>query len=1461
MKLIERIAWVVVLAWVTGLTAPAARGQCSLIEQAKLTASDAAFNDLFGSSVSVSGDTAIIGAWADDDAGSMSGSAYVFIRVSGVWTEQQKLTASDAAAGDNFGISVSITGDTVIVAASGDDDAGSNSGSAYVFTRSGGVWTQQQKITASDAAAGDLFGTSVSIFGDTVIAGATGDDDGGSGTGSAYVFTRTAGVWTQQAKLTASDAAAGDSLGRAVSISGNTALVGCVLDDDGGTNSGSAYVFIRSGVVWTQQAKLIASDAAAGDNFGWSVSASGDAALVGSPFDDDGGTNAGSAYLFTRTGGVWTEQVKLTASDPAANENFGSSVSISGDTVAIGAIGDDIGAADTGSAFVFTRSGGVWTQQAKLTAMDAASGDQFGNSVAISGNTAIVGSPSDSDAGTASGSAYIFDVGDCSGDGVLNRCETDCNGNGISDVCEFVESKLTAADAASGDQFGFSAAIYGDTAVVGSPFDDDGGTSTGSAYVYTRSGGVWTQQAKLAAADPAADDRFGFSVSVFDDTIIVGARLDDDGGSNSGSAYVFTRSGGVWTQQAKLTAADAATGDEFGQSVSVSGDTVVVGSAFDDDAGVSSGSGYVFTRSGSVWTEQAKLTAADAAAGDEFGFKVSMIDNTVVIAARLDDDGGADSGSAYVFTRSGGVWTQQAKLTASDAAANDFFGQSVSISSDTVIIGASQDDDGATDSGSAYVFTRSGDIWTQQAKLTASDAAVSDQFGESVWVSGHTAIVGTRFNDAAGADSGAAYVYIRSGGVWTQRVKLTASDTVAGDRLGISVSLSGDTAIVGANLDDDAGSSSGSAYIFDTNDCNANGMLDACEPDSDGDGLINGCDNCPSAANADQADSDGDGVGDACDNCPSDVNPGQEDADVDTIGDPCDNCPAVANAGQEDCDDDGIGDACEVDCNSNGIPDDCELFAQSKLTASDAAAGDQFGWSVSVSDDTAIIGAYQDEDSGADSGSAYIYTRSGGVWIQQQKLTASDAAASDQFGNSVSVYGDTAIVGSFFDDDAGSASGSAYVFTRTGGVWTQQAKLTASDAAAGDQFGNSVSVSGDTAIVGASGDDDGGSGSGSAYVFTRSGGVWTQQQKLTASDAAAGDAFGRSISISGDTAIVGASRDNDAGSDSGSAYVFTRTGGVWTQQAKLTASDAAASDQFGNSVSVSGETAIVGAFFNDHAGGADAGAAYVFTRAGGVWTQQQKLTASDAAANDQFGNSVSVTGNTVLIGSWLDADAAFASGAAYVFRRSGGVWTQQQNITASDAAAGDTFGVSVSVSGDTAIVGSYFDDDAGGNSGSAYIFDLNDCNLNGVPDDCESDTDGDGVIDDCDNCPDDINPGQEDSDGDGTGDVCSVCPGGKIDTDTDSIPDACDNCPEDINPGQEDADSDGLGDVCDPCPNRRPGDVNGDAATSILDIESFATVLLDPAAATFDERCAADVNESGWPDGADVQGFADLFVP
>ena len=887
----------------------------------------------------------------------------------------------------------------------------------------------------------------------------------------------------QVAKLTASNGAAGNRFGVSVAVDGDTAVVGA--PDEGDYSKGAAYVLTRQAGAWSQVAKLTASDRTAYDWFGWSVAVEGDTVVVGAFKDADNGPFSGSAYVFTKPNGGWgdaTETAKLTASDGAAKDQFGYSVGVDGDTVVVGAFWDDDNGADSGSAYVFTKPNGGWataTETAKLTASDGAAADRFGWSVAVEGNTVVVGANRDDDNGSSSGSAYVF---------------IEPNSGGWVDATE--TAKLTASDGASAAYFGYSVGVDGDTVAVGA-------YHYSTAYVFTKPDGGWadaTETAQLTTSDGAGDDRFGASVAVDGDTVVVGARQDSDNGADSGSAYVFTKPSEGWadvTEMVKLTASDGASDDNFGRSVAVDGDTVVVGAHHDDDNGADSGSAYVYEVSD--WTAIPDSAAGDTNAtsytvtgltnGAEYGFGIRAANNV-----------GAGPTSDAVA-----VILVPAKPTGLAATAGD--------AQATL---AWDDPSDSSITGYEYLLHR------QVAKLTASDGAAGDWFGNSIAVDGETAVVGAWENDNS---KGAAYVFIRQSGTWSQVAKLTASDGAAGDDFGSSVAVDGDTVVVGAVYDDDEGS----AYVFTKPN---SGWATVTEP--------------------------------------------------------------------------------------------------AKLTAYDGAGGDRFGVSVAVDGDTVVVGASEDDDKG----SAYVFTKpTSGGWVtttETAKLTAFDKATDDEFGYSVAVDGDTVVAGALYDDDTYSNMGAAYVFVKpNSGGWvtaTETAKLTAFDKAADDRFGVSVAVDGSTVVVGAYWDDDNGSRSGSAYVFTKPNSGWvtaTETAKLTASDGGTNDYFGASVAVDGNRVVVGADHDHDNASSGGSAYVFTKPNGGWAdvaESAKLTASDVAAEDHFGNSIAVDGNTVVIGALHDDD-NGLNSGAAYVYSVS--EWTD-----VPDSATGGTNATSYTVTGLT-----------------------------------------------------------------------------------------------------------------------------------------------------------------------------------------------------------------------------------------
>jgi hypothetical protein len=870
----------------------------------------------------------------------------------------------------------------------------------------------------------------------------------------------------------------------------------------------------------------------------------------------------------------------------------------------------------------------------------------------------------------------------------------------------------TSVSRASSDNFGYSVAVDGDYAVVGAYQEDDDAlgnnfiSDAGSAFIFKNNGGVWTLVKKLVASDRAANDYFGYSVSISGTTVVIGANQEDEDASgantftNAGSAYIFSQDQGGsnnWGEVKKIVASDRAANDNFGISVAISGANIVIGARgeSEDAAGTntlnSSGSAYIYNQDqGGVnnWGQVKKIVASDRAAGDLFGWSVAISGTTAVIGAIYEDEDalGANSlglaGSAYIFSQDqGGAnnWGQVKKLVPSDRAAFDNFGNTVAISGTNVVVGAYYKSS-PTYSGAAYIFSQDQggtNNWGEVKKLVADVKAITDYFGNSVAISGTTVVIGAyqEDEDATGAnprtDAGSAFVFSQDqGGTnnWGQVKKIVPSDRDNGDRFGNSVAISGTTIVIGANFENEDASGintvldAGSTYIF----------------------------------NQDQG--------------------------------------GTNNWGQ-----------------------------QQKVVALDFR-GINYGHSVAIDGDYAVVGAivgYSDinsENHLLSAGSAYILKNEQGVWRQVKKIVPSDRAAGDNFGKSVAISGTTVVIGAHLEDEDASGantlsgSGSAYIFNRDqGGAdnWGQVKKIVASDRAANDLFGYSVAISGTTVVIGAYQEDEDASGgntllnAGSAYIFNQNeGGTnnWGQVRKIVASDRAANDNFGISVATNGTTVVIGAFHgDNDATggntlNDAGSAYIFSQDqGGTnnWGEVKKLVASDRGAGDNFGSSVAISGTNVVIGAYQEDEdvLGGttlSNAGSAYIFSQdQGGAnnWGQVKKLVTSDRATLDLFGSSVSISGTTVLIGANQEkedatgANTLSGAGSAYVFSQDeGGMnnWGEVKKLVASDRAINDFFGFSVAISGSTAMVGTHLEDeDASGantitSSGSAYFF--KDCN-------------------------------------------------------------------------------------------------------------------------------------------------------
>ena len=845
-------------------------------------------------------------------------------------------------------------------------------------------------------------------------------------------------------------------------------------------------------------------------------------------------------------------------------------------------------------------------------------------------------------------------------------------------------SKLVGTGSSGTDlNQGFSVAISadGNTAVVGGPGDN---SQIGAAWVYIRSAGAWAQQgSKLVGtgATGAASQGSSVALSADGNTAIIGGNQDKSG---VGAAWVFTRTGIAWSQQgSKLVGTGSVGTPNQGQSVSLSadGNTAIVGGYFDNS---NAGAAWIYTRSGATWAQQgAKLVGAGATGAASQGISVSLsADGNTAMVGGYDDNSAV--GAAWVYIRLAGTWSQQGpKLVGTGNIGPAEEGQAVSLSADgnTAIVGGMTDNSGV---GASWIFTRNGTTWAQQgARLLGTGVGFANQ-GSSVSLSadGNTAIVGG-FND--NSSLGAAWVFIRRNGTWfITAPKLVGSGNTGPAGLGNAISLSadGNTAIAGGLFDNNG---AGAAWVFTV----AAPTITSFSPAGGPPGTlvtINGT-NLDNPTAFTVGGKSAIAVSNTGSTLVAMVMPGVTTGAISiTTG----------------------GGTASGSANFTAIATKYPIIQQgSKLVGAGNTGAARQGYSVAVSADgnTAIVGGYQDN---ANQGAVWVYARSGSTWTQQgSKLVGTGSVGANvEQGISVAVSadGNTAIAGGYGDN---SGVGAAWVFTRSvnrgGTSWSQQGvKLvgTGNTGASAQGFAVSLSADGNTAVVGGNADN---SNQGAAWVFARSGGAWSQVgSKLvgTGNTGAARQSYSVAMSADGNTAIVGGYGDN---SDIGAAWVFSHNNGVWTQQgSKLVGTGNSGTSEQGFSVSLSadGNTAMVGGYGDNSAGGA----AWVYTRGGATWTQQgAKLvgTGNAGAARQGISTSLSADGNTATVGGYTDNSN---QGAAWVYTRSGTAWTQRGTKlvgTGNTGAANQGLSASLSADGNTIVEGGYSDNT---NQGAAWAF-------------------------------------------------------------------------------------------------------------------------------------------------------------
>ncbi len=1120
---------------------------------------------------------------------------------SGTDWEQTTLLAAPALLG--FGNTIDIEGDCIMV---GEDGANA----AHLYQWNGGTW-DDTLFTASDSVEGIRFGSSVAIGEDMIVVGASyGQDDSALPTGCVYVYQWNGATW-DETKITASDAGGGDFFGSSVAVDGRTIIVGAYGEDDpGGDSEGCAYVYQWNGEIW-DEIKLIASDREDFDKFGFSVDIDGATAIVGSIGDDDNGDNSGSVYTYDLS--AYLDLVAPGSPTGLSDLNLNGSVTLSW-TNAVDNEGGN----------------GIWRY-----IVEYADNSDFNNSTTVTtiNNELVLN-------GVTAGGTYYWRVR--AEDNSANKSDWEADnfyvaGNGQEKIVPGIQTAF--------DMFGQVVAMGDDFFATTSRMNNDGETSS-DIHIFMRDGSNWNETVITVSEFPFSWSDY---IDTCDNTIVVGERWTNQ-------ATLYQWDGSAW-QETTLSATGAVTGDQYGWSVAVGEDIVAVGSRTNN----SQGSVDVFNWNGSEWQE-CIITASDAAEGDYFGSTLAVNDGTIVVGAYGNDDNGDNSGSVYVYQWNGAEW-DETKLTASDGATGDNFGMSVAIDNNTIVVGASGNDDDGDSSGSVYVYQWDGSAW-QETIITAADAAEGDGFGRSVAIDNGYIVVGAQGNDTIyGDSSGSAYVYKWSGSEWIE-YEFYAADLCDGSAFGFSVDINDDKIIVGS-MSDEVPDNSGSAYVFDLDS-----IINSVIPETPAE-----LTEIYHTANLtlDWADSIGaqayqvEYAIDSTFAYATSLITYSSDITLENVavGSYYWRVRAVNNTGDMSDWSSGI---------FYSMPE-----GQYKFTAFDEVENNYFGWSVGVDGDTVVVGVRNTA-----SNDAYIYRWSEDQWVET-KIHISENMAG--WGRNVDINGDIVVVGD-------RVSNTAHVYQWNGSDWIETI-LTASDGSGSDQFGWAAAV--DTGIIAAGAVFN--MGKGAVYVYQQVEGSW-QETKLTASDGSDNDTFGKAVAVDGQTVIVGSMLDDDNGESSGSAYIYQWNGASW-QETKLTASDGSANDFYGYSVAIDGDVAVVGAY-GDVDGDFYSGSAYIY-RWNGVSWQETKLTASDGIGG-AFGWSVAIDGDTVAIGAKGNNDGA---GGVYIYRWNGVSWYENK-ITAVDGEAMDHFGASVAIDGNSLIVGAGDDDSTDGavDTGAAYFYEL-----------------------------------------------------------------------------------------------------------------------------------------------------------
>ncbi len=761
-------------------------------------------NTQLGYSVAVDGSYLVIASPFDDTGGEDSGIVGIYSSTTGALI--YSLANPEPSTQAVFGWSVAVSGNYVVIGVKDDDTGAGDTGIVYVYNMASATPAVPAFVLQNpDPKENDSFGYAVAISGNRVLVGAPYGDVGNADLGKAYVFDLSSGTPAQPVLSLQNPLASGLNFGLAVAISGSRVVIGAPQDTLASGDLSRAYVYdLSSGTPQTPLASYADGSPASNERFGWAVAAAGNRVAISAPQHDAGADNAGACYLYDFASGTpAVPAAAITNPNPGLADEFGFSVSMSGNRLVLGNHLDDQNNADSGRVYVYDLASGWPVLISTLENPTPQSGDNFGRSVCVSGSKLLTAAHGDNTGGSDVGTAYLFDF------------------SGSPPTAPALS--INTPSISSEEEFATATAIWGSIIVVGAHHDDKGSNSNcGTVYIYDRLSPT-PNVPTLIIDNPApnTNDYFGAAVAIDGNRVVVGAYQDDVPTTNSGVVYVYDRSSATpGTPVLTILNPSPAAQDQFGNALALSGSRLVVGCARNDIGAVSdAGSAYVYELASGTPTQPiAVLDNPAPAVEDLFGYSVAVCGSQVLVGAYNNDTGAPNAGSAYLYDlSSANPLVPIATFDNPAPTTDDFFGHAVGLSVDWAVIGAHLNDTGARDAGSAYVYSLADLPGTSPfLVLHNPDPNPEDTFGFSVAISGSRIAIGGPEIDDGAVDSGGVYVYDMTSATPAVPVDvLDCLDHRAGDLFGFNVAVYNDNIVVGAPLDDGASFDRGAAYFFD----------------------------------------------------------------------------------------------------------------------------------------------------------------------------------------------------------------------------------------------------------------------------------------------------------------------------------------------------------------------------------------------------------------------------------------------------------------------------------------------------------------------------------------------------------------------------------------------------------------------------------------------------------------------